>query len=184
MTFPPATPPLKPLDLTPASRAGGTLRPLTAADMARGGGTVRPLAASDLTRAGLHAGAPGNQHDQLVEQTRKWVGQTFFGTLLKQMSDSPFKSEMFSGGRGGEAFSSMHHQMLAERMARGAGAKLVNSIVRRIEAKAAYQKQQAGAQPVPPAPAAGEGGGARPRGDNTGNTSKNGGGHVPAAARA
>jgi Rod binding domain-containing protein len=181
MTFPPATPPLKPLDLTPASRAGGTLRPLTAADMTRGGGTVRPLTASDLTRAGLRAGAPGNQHDQLVEQTRKWVGQTFFGTLLKQMSDSPFKSEMFSGGRGGEAFSSMHHQMLAERMARGAGAKLVNSIVRRIEAKTAYQKQQADAPSVPPAPAAAESGGARPRGRDA---NQNGRSHVPAAARA
>ena len=126
MTFPPAAP-LKPLDLTPASR---------------GARTPRPLAAADLSRTARHDGVPKTQHDELVEQTRKWVGQTFFGTLLKQMSDSPFKSDLFSGGRGGEAFSAMHHQQLAERMASGAGARLVNSIVRRIEATAAYQKQK------------------------------------------
>jgi Rod binding domain-containing protein len=173
MTFPPATPPLQPLDLTPASRAGGV---------------VRPLDATDLTRVGRHTAVPQTKHDQLVEQTQKWVGQAFFGTLLKQMSNSPFKSEMFSGGRGGEAFSSMHHQHLAERMSRGAGAKLVNSIVRRIEAKAAYQKQQGDATAVPPAPAtvppapaAGGSNGARPRGRDT---NKNGRSYVPAAARA
>ena len=79
-----------------------------------------------------------------MKQTQNWVAQTFFGTLLKQMDDSPFKSDLFSGGRGGEAFSSLYHQRLAERMAGGAGAKLVHSIVRRVEAKAAYQKQQPG----------------------------------------
>ena len=83
-----------------------------------------------------------SQHDQLVSTTRKWVAQTFFGTLMKQMEDSPFKSDLFSGGRGGEAFSSLYHQQLVDRMARAAGDKLVNAIVRRIEATSAYQKQQ------------------------------------------
>jgi len=86
-----------------------------------------------------------SHHDQITEQTQKWVSQTFFGTLLKQMDDSPFKSELFSGGRGGQAFSSLYHQQLADRIARGAGHKLVNTIVRRIEAKQAYQKQQGSA---------------------------------------
>ena len=84
-----------------------------------------------------------DQHTRLVDQTRKWVGQTFFGTLMKQMEDSPFKSDLFSGGRGGEAFSSLYHQQLVDRMARAAGDKLVNAIVRRIEATSAYQKQKA-----------------------------------------
>ena len=84
-----------------------------------------------------------DQHTRLVDQTRKWVAQTFFGTLMKQMEDSPFKSDLFSGGRGGEAFSSLYHQQLVDRMARAAGDKLVNAIVRRIEATAAYQKQKA-----------------------------------------
>jgi Rod binding domain-containing protein len=81
-----------------------------------------------------------SQHDQLVTQTQKWVAQTFFGTLLKQVRNSPFRSEMLDGGRGGQVFGSMYDQRMAEHMARGAGTKLVNSIVKRIEAKQAYQK--------------------------------------------
>jgi Rod binding domain-containing protein len=80
------------------------------------------------------------QHGQLVAQTQKWVAQTFFGQLLKQVRNSPFRSELLDGGRGGQAFGSMYDQRLAEHMARGAGSKLVNSIVKRIEAKQAYQK--------------------------------------------
>jgi Rod binding domain-containing protein len=82
----------------------------------------------------------GSDHDRLVKQTEVWVGQTFFGTLLKQVRNSPFRSEMFDGGRGGQAFGSMLDQHLAENMSRGAGRKLVNAIVRKIEAKKAYAK--------------------------------------------
>jgi Rod binding domain-containing protein len=94
------------------------------------------------------------EHEKLVKQTQTWVAQTFFGTLLKQMRNSPFKSELLEGGKGGETFAALQDQHLAEHMTRGAGAKLVNGIVRRIEARAAYQqhgakrpKPSAGAQP-------------------------------------
>lgn len=82
------------------------------------------------------------QHEKLVKQTQNWVAQTFFGTLLKQMRESPFKSDMMDGGRGGKAFGSMYDQQLAERMSRGAGSNLVNSIVHRIEARANAVRQQ------------------------------------------
>src|SRR5947209_4287212 len=75
------------------------------------------------------------QHAKLEAQAQKWVAQTFFGTLLKQVRNSPFRSEMLDGGRGGQAFGSMYDQHLAEHMARGAGSKLVKSIVKKIEAK-------------------------------------------------
>lgn len=98
---------------------------------------MRPAILGDI---GRWEREPLSEHDKLVEQTRTWVGQTFFGTLLKQMRESPFKSELFSGGAGGQAFSQLHDQRLAEHMARGAGTKLVNAIVRRIEANTAYRK--------------------------------------------
>src|SRR5688500_11582533 len=41
------------------------------------------------------------QHAQLNTHAQKLVSQAFFGTMLKQMRNSPFKSELFSGGRGG-----------------------------------------------------------------------------------
>src|SRR3954467_3398325 len=96
---------------------------------------------SIATQNFAHHAAPKSQHEQLVEKTGTWVAQSFFGTLLKQMRESPFKSDLFSGGQGGQAFSSLYDQHLSEHMARGAGHKIVNSIVRRIEASAAYRKQ-------------------------------------------
>ena len=81
---------------------------------------------------------PPTQHDQLVHQSQRLVAQAFYGPMLKQMRESPFKSKLFSGGRGGEVFSQMLDQHLADRMTRGAGSKnakhgLVHAIVRKIE---------------------------------------------------
>ena|SRR5690348_6722458 len=94
--------------------------------------------------------AQPTRHDQLINQTQRLVSQTFYGTMLKQMRDSPFKSKIFDGGRGGEAFSSLLDQHLADRMSRGAGGKLVNSIVRHIErtggAEQLLSKQHAAAR--------------------------------------
>src|SRR5438067_6292669 len=95
----------------------------------------------DLNSA--HAkGSTVPQHDRLIKQTQTWVAQTFFGTLMKQMRESPFKSDLLDGGRGGQAFGELYDQHLSERMSRGAGSHLVNSIVHRIEARAAAVKQQ------------------------------------------
>jgi Rod binding domain-containing protein len=81
-----------------------------------------------------------SQHEQLTKQAQKWVAQTFYGTLLKQMHDSPFRSELFDGGRGGQAFSSLYDQQLVDHMARGAGGRLSDGIVRRLEARLAYNQ--------------------------------------------
>jgi hypothetical protein len=80
------------------------------------------------------------KQDDAREQAQKFVSQAFFATILKQMRESPFKSELFSGGRGGEAFGSLYDQQLADRMSRGVGNKLVDSIVRKLEAAKAYRK--------------------------------------------
>jgi Rod binding domain-containing protein len=131
MTFPPPQA-LAPLDLDRTPRAA-----------------VRSLIAGDLVPGVRSPGAPQTQHDRLVDQTRNWVAQTFFGTLLKQMENSPFKSDLFSGGRGGQAFRSLYHQQLAQRIAHGAGNKLVNAIVRKIESRQASKVEGAGAQDRP-----------------------------------
>jgi Rod binding domain-containing protein len=121
-----------------------SLRSMTAADYSAGAQssdpdhfrTLIPYAGGNTVEL-----SPDKQHDQLVEQAQKWVAQTFFGTMLKQMRNSPFKSELFSGGRGGEAFGELYDQQMAERMAKGAGNKLVKSLVRKMEANAAYRRQ-------------------------------------------
>ncbi|HZZ43230.1 MAG TPA: rod-binding protein [Tepidisphaeraceae bacterium] len=119
--------PLSPVDLGQGGQAATNLKPLSYADFVVGSKTEDK-----------------SPHAQLVAQTQKWVAQTFYGTILKQMHNSPFKSEIFDGGRGGEAFSGLMDQHLAERMAKGGNNKLVKTIVRRIEARAAYAKQKNG----------------------------------------
>ena len=89
-----------------------------------------------------------SQHEKLVKQAKTLVAQTFFGTLMKQMRDSPFKSSLFDGGRGGEAFGAMYDQQLAEKMSSGAGKQLVNSIVNRLEARANAVKHQVSLKPA------------------------------------
>jgi len=86
--------------------------------------------------------AAQSAHQKIEKQAQKLVADTFYGTLMRQMHDSPFKSELFSGGRGGEAFGGLYDQQLTERMAKAGGNKLVNGIVRRIEARQAYAKQK------------------------------------------
>ena len=78
------------------------------------------------------------RHEQLEKQVGKWVGLTFFGTLLSQARNSPFKSKLFDGGRGGEAFGSLYDQEISQRMSRSSGKKLVDGIVRKIEGRRAY----------------------------------------------
>jgi Rod binding domain-containing protein len=116
----------------------------------------------------LNKVAASTQHEKIAGQAQKWVSQTFFGTLLKQMHNSPFKSKLFEGGRGGEAFQSMLDQRLADHMARGAGHKLVDAITRKIEGRNAYAKA---AKPLK---------NLRPRGATQGRGATN----VPAALRA
>lgn len=60
------------------------------------------------------------------------VGQTFYGTLLKQTQDNPYKDERLTGGRGGEMFQSLYHQRLSEQMVRGSGQKLVKAMVKKL----------------------------------------------------
>jgi Rod binding domain-containing protein len=85
-----------------------------------------------------------SKHDQLVEQTRKWVAIAFFEPMLKEMRKSPFHSDLLDGGQGGQAFQSMYDERLSEKMSSSASDTLVSSIVRRIEAKKAYEKQSGG----------------------------------------
>jgi Rod binding domain-containing protein len=88
------------------------------------------------TQAGSSSSlTPQAKHEQLTRAAQRWVSQAFYGTILKQMHESPFKSELFSGGRGGEAFSTLLDQQLTDRMARSSDHNLVNSIVRNIERK-------------------------------------------------
>jgi Rod binding domain-containing protein len=152
--------------------ARNALRPLTPADMIHGlkgpARALKPLdirnpnqpSATELLPLGeaqyqhVSSRQPKTENDKIHETARKLVAQTFYGPMLKQMRESPFKSEIFSGGRGGQAFSSMLDQHLADHMSRAAGSKLVNAIARKLEARAGYAKQSGASRqsPIPSGP--------------------------------
>jgi Rod binding domain-containing protein len=153
MNFAPTFHPFDPAD-RPGGLAGGTATHLSPTDLAgvisptrklRGGGASTKV--SGNAKTGLAAidakaaAAPVDQHKGLETYAKQLVSQTFFGTMLKQMRESPFKSDLFEGGRGGQAFTGMYDQKMADQMSRGAGKRLVNAIVRKLEANKAYAKQ-------------------------------------------
>ncbi|MGF1633412.1 MAG: rod-binding protein [Phycisphaerae bacterium] len=82
----------------------------------------------------------------------KWVAQTFYGQMLKQMRSSPFGTEWANGGRGGEAYQGMLDMHLAEGMTNGPGKPLVDAIVRRMTGQKAYMQTQQLKQTPPAEP--------------------------------
>ena len=73
---------------------------------------------------------PTGRELEARKAARALVSQTFYGPMLKQMRDSPFKDDLFSGGRGGQAFTALLDQQLAVRMGRD-NDPLVEAIARR-----------------------------------------------------
>ena len=110
-------------------------------------GAIPQIQPAKHTHSLFHHGGAASQHDKLVKQSQRLVSQAFFGTLLKQMHNSPFKSELLDGGHGGQAFSSMLDQHLTDRMAGRTSMKLVDSMVKKIEEK---NKQASTRKPVLP----------------------------------
>jgi Rod binding domain-containing protein len=83
----------------------------------------------------------GKSGIELRKAAEVLVAHAFFKPMLEQMRNSPWKDEMLSGGRGGQAFASMLDQRLAERAATGSGGAIVTSIVRKY-GKAAEAAQK------------------------------------------
>jgi hypothetical protein len=128
--------------LKPLIEPEATLQPLDAKDFAGGAFAktlareLKPLEAMDFHPGSKSPESADDQQARLGEQAQKWVAQTFYGTMLKQMRQSPFKSELFGGGRGGEVFGSLMDQQLVDHMAAGgADFPLARSIARKLKAR-------------------------------------------------
>lgn len=67
------------------------------------------------TAAGQDA-ATGEPSSELREAFDSFVGQSFYGMLMKTMRQSLNKSPYFHGGRGEEVFQQQLDQVLVERM--------------------------------------------------------------------
>lgn len=71
--------------------------------------------------------------DELRPKVQQWVSQSFVGELLKQVRNSPFKSELFGGGHAGDAYGKMYDIEIAKQVAPAIAGPLVDSIVRHID---------------------------------------------------
>lgn len=122
---------------TPFASQGQKLDPLSSSDLGgmRPPPVMMPLNDLDFMPGTTQAEA---QQDEVQRQAQRWVSQTFVATILKQSRNSPFKSDLFSGGRGGEAFSPLMDQHLADRVAPAIAGRLARQIAGSIAAKRAY----------------------------------------------
>lgn len=117
------------------------LKALTGQDFgAKPRADLQPLASTDYVPGAQTA--KDDTDSQVRKQTEKWVSETFYGAMLKQMHNSPFKSKLFDGGRGAEAFEPMLDQQISDHIAHGASNKLVDSVVNDIEAKMKKSQHQ------------------------------------------
>lgn len=66
--------------------------------------------------------------ESLRRHAGEFVGNIFYGTLLKELQNTTLKSELFHGGRGEEAFRGMLNMELARRMGQSPGDPIANRI--------------------------------------------------------
>lgn len=158
--------PMTELELTPGvSGRVMSLKPLADIQAGAGSSPDNEPGAGAALRPFDDEEMPGTKTSNQTEQerveatVRRWIAQSFYGTMLRQMRNSPFKSDLFDGGRGGQAFTSMLDQHLAEHMGRATDKKLVGAIARKMlgsrnNPKASSgSKASRGARVADPAPA-------------------------------
>ncbi len=84
------------------------------------------------------ASVPG---DALRQRVDEFVGLFFYGTLLKQVRDSPLTDSKYGfGGRGEQAFAAQLDMELAQRIGRASHNRLGDAICRRLSAGRAREK--------------------------------------------
>lgn len=66
----------------------------------------------------LSTAEPESRQTKLRETFDAFVGQTFYGQMLKSLRSTQEKPAYFHGGRGEEAFQSQLDQILSEKMAK------------------------------------------------------------------
>ncbi len=72
-------------------------------------------------REALRAPRAKQEGDALRQRVGEFVGNVFYGTLLKQMESSGIKGKLMHGGRGEEVFRGQLNMELARRMGQSPG---------------------------------------------------------------
>ncbi len=64
------------------------------------------------------------QHAELKDKFQEFVGQTFFGELIKSMRTSQQGAAYFNGGRAEEIFQGQFDQMMSEELSKTSAASI------------------------------------------------------------
>lgn len=72
----------------------------------------------DRARIEASASTTAERNEQLKTAAEQLLAMAFYQPLLKQAREVPFKSELFHGGFGEQAFGAQWDQAIAERLAR------------------------------------------------------------------
>lgn len=88
------------------------------------------IALDALSRRGSAsiATATTPEDPKLRETVGEFVGNVFYGTLMRQMEKSSIKGKYMHGGRGEEVFQSQLHMEFAKRLGRAPGDPIANRI--------------------------------------------------------
>ena len=91
------------------------------------------MSAAAVSRAAGSETAVQGDLGRLKRATGEIVGSLFYGTLLKTMRESVFKTQLGHGGRGEDVFAAQLHGMWAERMGEASKGGLTDILYRRLE---------------------------------------------------
>lgn len=142
--------------MIPAIRNSTSLKPQAPPDAPAGAlGTLRKLGraigATPADRSVLGAlGRLGRQQDERLAPSPRqaaelMVSQLFYQPLLAEARQSPFQTEIGSGGRGEEVFGEQLDLLLADRMSAAAQGGLIEQLAERFEARGGRSTPTSGA---------------------------------------
>jgi len=92
--------------------------------------TIRPTSTTSLPLPSVSSplpkppSAPAEESQELRQAFDSFVGQTFFGQMLKAMRKSVGKPAYFHGGQAEEVFTQQLDQVLAEKMSQASSETL------------------------------------------------------------
>ena len=86
--------------------------------------------------------AASDKQRQAWESADQLIASAFILPVLQEVRNSPFKTEMFSGGRGEEVFGQQLDVILAERITQSAGFGLSEALVRQFEGSTTTSRSQ------------------------------------------
>ncbi|MBN2560367.1 MAG: hypothetical protein JXQ75_05495 [Phycisphaerae bacterium] len=112
------------LPMAESTRAAG----IDPRGLGSGRDVVRSKAARDDVRGSSSPPASAAEDRLLRQRVGEFVGDVFYGTLIRQMQASKLKGEYFHGGRGEEVFQAQLGMELAQRMGRAIDDPIANRI--------------------------------------------------------